>query len=196
MCRPTLLAVLAFAAPTLAQQPATPVEDLFPLAVGNVWTYKVAGQDDRFVVRAVRQEMVGSQTCVRLEGSLKDRVVATEHVAFTKDGLCRFRVDREALDQPVCILKQVSRRAPSWKAAYQLGGRPAAANFTRSSGGEVTVPAGKYRTVTVQADIDGTWTRSKVWYAAGVGPVKQTIEEGKRPQVVLELEKFEKGEGE
>src|SRR5438105_11128762 len=98
------LAAIVIASPVFADDPP-PGEKLFPLTIGNVWTYRVSGQDDRFVVRAVRQEMVGDQTCVLLEASIKDRVVGTEHVAFLKNGLHRFREDKEDISPSLCVLR-------------------------------------------------------------------------------------------
>jgi hypothetical protein len=192
-----LFAVIAAARPALADEPANHIENLLPLAVGNSWTYKVSGQEDRFVVRVARQEMVGEQTCFRLDASLKDRVVASEHLAFTKDGLCRFRVDKEDVVPPVCVLKQTPPKNGRWRsAAYQVGGRTANASFTTKNE-DVTVPAGKFKAVIVDATISEGGgrppTRTIVSYADGVGIVKQEIVEGKRP-LVLELERFEKEE--
>src|SRR5688572_22660780 len=86
-----------------AADPPRVGEDIFPLAIGNTWTYRVPFQEDKFVVRVVRQEMVGDQTCYMLEGRLKDRVTGSEHVAFTKDGLTRFRADDVDIIPPVTI---------------------------------------------------------------------------------------------
>src|SRR6476660_2060370 len=114
MSRSVLLAAVAVTAPALADEPAPRAENLLPLAVGNSWTYKVSSlddprfprvQDDRFIVRVVRHEMVGEQTCFRLDANLKERVVATEHLAFTKEGLCRFRVDNQEVNPPLPILR-------------------------------------------------------------------------------------------
>lgn len=190
---PALFAAVLLAAPALAQDPP-PGEDLFPLAVGTAWTYRVSGQDERFVVRAVREEMVGEKMCVLLEASLRDRVVATEHLAFTKVGLCRFRADKEDIEPHVCILKPGAARGTTWRPKYQLAGRPAAATFRMQGQEEVSVPAGKYKAVVVQASMgEGTawWVQTRSWYAPGVGLVKQTVEEGKR-LTTLELEKVEK----
>jgi hypothetical protein len=193
MRRIVLLAAL-FPSPALADEPAAPGEELFPLALGNSWTYKVGGQDDRFIVRAAKLEMVGGQTCFLLEARLRDKVVATEHLAFTKEGLCRFKVDKEEVQPPVCVLQLPAAKATKWEKTYQLGGRSATANFSASAS-EVTVPAGKYKTVNVVADMNGGPMRlTTISYADGVGPVKQIINEGKRT-LVLELEKFERGDG-
>ena len=193
-----LLAVVT--APAFADEPANKFENLFPLAVGNSWTYRVSGQEDRFVVRVARQEMVGEQTCFRLDASLKDRVVASEHLAFTKEGLCRFRVDKEDVVPPVCVLKQQTPKNGRWRSQpFQVGGRTATGVFTVNNT-EVTVPLRKerFKAVTVDATVtEGARpvTRTIVSYADGVGIIKQEIISGKTP-FVLELEKFEKEEKE
>jgi hypothetical protein len=193
-----LLLAAAVPAPLFAADPP-PSEDLFPLAVGNAWTYRVQPfvvpgqppnyQEDRFVVRVVRQEMVGDQTCFLLEGRLRDRVAATEHVAFTKDGVTRFRADNYDITPPVTVLKPGG--GDPWAIEYRLGDRPASGRF-RQEAGNARVPAGTFRRATVvHGEVNGTQTT--VWYAAGVGMVRQEISEGKRT-TRLELEKFEKGE--
>src|SRR5687768_1237126 len=123
---PALLLAASLPAPLLAADPPRAGEDLFPLAVGNTWTYRVhpfAGQppqEDRFVVRVVRTEMIGDQACFVLEGRLKDRVAATEVLAFTKDGLTRFRADSADVSPPVPVLRLPPASKMSWKPDYQL----------------------------------------------------------------------------
>jgi len=199
--RPLVLLTVAVAAsPAFADEP-TKFENLLPLAIGNSWTYKVSGQDDRFVVRVARQEMVGEQTCFRLDASLKDRVVASEHLAFTKEGLCRFRVDKEDVFPPVCVLKQNPPKNGRWRSQpFQVAGRTATGVFTVSNT-EVTVPfrKEKIKAVTVDATVNEGGgrpaLRTVVSYADGVGIVKQEVMSAKTP-LVLELEKFEKEEEE
>src|SRR5689334_8592331 len=146
------LTVLAVAATVLADDPL-PGEKLFPLTVGNIWTYKVSGQDDRFVVRAVRQEMVGEQTCVLLEASLKDRVVATEHLAFTKTGLYRYRVDKEDVDPPVCVVRiplptNANHRWTTGKKDFHVGARSGVAAFSWKLE-EIAIGSKKYKTTAI-----------------------------------------------
>jgi hypothetical protein len=191
---PALL-LAALPAPLLGAGPPRPGEELFPLAVGNTWTYRVPFQEDKFVVRVAGQEMVGDQMCFVLEGRLKDRVVATEHVAFTKDGLTRFRADNVDVLPPVTVLRPSA--SPRVETEYQLGERRATAAFRQEPGGQVLVPAGRYRTtVVVTGEMTGegvSRVRTTLWYAAGVGLVRQQIGDGKGPPV-LELERFDKKE--
>jgi len=195
-----LLLAAAVPAPLFAADPP-PGEDLFPLAVNNRWTYHVqpfAGQpfqEDRFVIRVVRKEMIGDQTCFFLEGRLKDRIAATEHVAFTKDGLTRFRADNYDIVPPVTVLKPAAASKAPWAIDYQLGDRKATGTFSQEPA-TITVQGKRTRTTMVSAEMGGTnggRVETRVWYAPGIGMVRQQINEGKRT-TVLELEKFEKGE--
>jgi hypothetical protein len=124
--------------------------------------------------------------------------VATEHVAFTRAGLCRFRAEQEDIHPPVCILKLPSGKGTRLDAKYTLGTRSAVGTFWASAvPGEMTVAGQKYKAVKVDA-----WTgemrgppRSTVWYGFGVGPVRQTIQESKSRLLELDLERFEKSTG-
>ena len=206
---PLLLLAATLPAPLVAADPPTVGEDLFPLAVGNSWTYKVqpfAGpgqpfQDDRFVIRVVRKEMVGEQTCFVLEARLRDRVAATEHVAFTRDGLTRFREDGVDIVPPVTVLRFSAPPKTRVPVEYQLGDRKATATFTQDPA-TITYQGRRARTTSVHGEMggeNGGRTRpgasTTVWYAAGVGVVRQTIDEGgKRAAMLLELERFDKGQ--
>src|SRR5262245_36209073 len=190
-----------FAAASLIPAADNPAgENLLPLVVGNTWTYRVFNQDDRFVVKVARREMVGEHTAFVLEGRLKDRLVATEHVAQTKDGFCRVRVEKEDVTPPVCFLKLPSPagRGASWTQDYKLAGREARARCSIAFT-EGTVPGGKLKAGSVVGGmlVDRDFRpRTHVWYAPDVGIVKQEVYDGKgpAPPLVLELEKFVKAE--
>ena len=185
---PIALAVVSAAA---ADDARRSIESLFPLAIGNTWTYKVSGQKDRFRVRAIRHEMVADQECTVLEATFKGRVIATEHVAFMSTGLVRFREDKVNVEPPLCVLRAYPPKM-GWTRRFILGNRGGVANFQISIG-ETTVPAGKFKTTIVRSTVteNGRKAQTSAWYAEGVGMVRQTIDEGKRQQIVLELEKFE-----
>jgi hypothetical protein len=194
-CLPALLALVA-TGPLLAQERSA-LEKLCPLQIGNTWTYRVSNQEERFVIKAIREEMVGDQNCVVLEATVKDKVVATEHVAITKEGLVRFRADKEDVDPPLCVLKWPLPRKGGWIGEYHLGPRLAAAGFWTTPAADVTVPAGKFKATAVHGTVrEGTTIlgSTSAWYAEGVGMVKQTVSQGPGRPLTLELEKFEKGE--
>lgn len=168
-------------------------EELYPLEIGNTWTFRVSGQEERFTIKVAALEKVGDFECFRLEATLKDKPVGTEHLLVAKNGIFRARTDKDDVSPPVCILQFPSKKGDSWKGEYKLGGKAATALFVADTE-TVTVPAGKFTTISVQADLSemGGRVRTTLWFAPKVGVVKQTLEEGKRV-ITLELEKFEKG---
>jgi hypothetical protein len=206
--RLSVLAALVLAGPTLAADP-TPAE-LFPLAVGRSWTYRVfpggpVMQDERFVIKVVGEETIRGTPCFKLEASLGDRgVVATEYVGVLADGVYRFKIEKEELSSPVPFLKSTPlkpRGATDWgSVSYQIGSRSATAKFSAQAEA-VTVKAGTFKAVKVQAESkevgDNNSRRTTVWYAPGVGIVKQMIDgrPGAFPGMTLELETHEKGTG-
>jgi hypothetical protein len=200
---PIVLLAAAVPASVFAADPPPPADDLFPLAIHHRWTYRVQPfaapgqpfQDDRFVIEVVRKEMIGDQSCFLLEGRLRDRVTATEHVAFTRDGLTRFRADNYDITPPVTVLRPTTPPKAPWTIEYQLGDRKATGTFSQEPA-SITVQGKRTRTTMVHAEMggeNGGRVETRIWYAAGVGMVRQQITEGKRT-TVLELEKFEKGE--
>ncbi|WP_157369176.1 TapB family protein [Zavarzinella formosa] len=191
--RAICVCLLMFAGFAQAEE-KTPEDDLYPLEIGNTWTYKVSGQEDRFIIRVAAMEKVGDYDCYRLEAMLRDKPVGTEHLLVAKNGIFRARTDKDDVTPPVCILQFPTKKGTTWKGEYKLGGKAANASFVGDTE-TVTVPAGKFATVSVQADLAemGGKVRTTLWFAPNVGVVKQTLEEGKRT-LTLELEKFQKAE--
>jgi hypothetical protein len=168
--------------------------DFLPLRMGNTWTYRVQNQDERFVVKVVTGERIGDQYAYRLEGFLRDRSVASEVLGHTSEGLIRFRVEREDILPPLPLLPHPidRQKGAQWEASFKLGARSGVAKFT-STHETITVPAGKYDAIAVQAELSegsGSPIKSTLWFAPQVGIIKQEIVDGKRT-TVLELEKFE-----
>ena len=209
--RLSLLAAVVAVVPAAGADP-TPAE-LFPLSVGRSWTYRVfpggpTVQDERFVVKVVGEETIRGTPCFKLEASLGDRgVVATEYVAVTSDGVTRFKIEKEELSPPVAFLKPIPlkpRGLTDWGGVtYQMGSRSATASFKAQPetvslrGGAVTYKAIKVLGESKEVGGDGVARKTQVWYAPGVGIVRQMIEgrPGSFPGLTLELESFEKGDG-
>ena len=166
-------------------------DELFPVAAGNRWIYRLRGQDDRFVITALRKEKVGDTLCMRLEGKLNNRIVATEHVSITKEGVYRHRNDTAEIVPPLLICKFPPLKAESWKIDYKVDGKSASVAYLCDLE-EVVVPAGKFNAVVIRAEVLSASMKIKntCWYAANTGMVKQLIEDGDN-KIVLELDKFE-----
>lgn len=172
---------------------AAPAESAwYPAKVGSKWTYKVESGKllSKAVAEVVKRESVSGMDCAVVETS-SDGAVSREHVAVAGEGLARVKFDGEPADPAVVFLKLPPRKGLTWTAKTDVGGRVVTASF-KTDEAEVTVPAGKYKTVSVAAEyvLDGIKTESTTWFAEGVGIVQQSFKTADRT-VVLTLEKFD-----
>ncbi|MCX7666771.1 MAG: hypothetical protein N2112_14645 [Gemmataceae bacterium] len=176
---------------TLSAQESVNATEIYPLAIGHKWTYRIVGQEDRFVVTVKSKEKVGNQMCFRVEASIKDKVLAVEQVAIKGNGVYRYKMDEDELVPPILLIKNPSKQNETWKQDYKLGKKAASVTLHSSFEG-VTVPAGKYLALVINCDVTEGDTKAKttLWFAPKVGLVKQTYEVGKNI-LTLELEKFE-----
>jgi hypothetical protein len=179
---------------TTAQDPPSS-EEIFPLAIGNRWTYRINGKE-KFVVTALRNEKIGDALCTRLEARGKADGFSSESVAVRNDGLYRYRDEGFDLDPPLKFCKLPLKKGDTWKATYKIGGKTGAIRYEVDTD-TVTVPAGSYTAWVIRGE--GGEDKNKVkftsWYVAKVGLVKQSIEDSKMAWMLeIELEKFEPAE--
>lgn len=165
--------------------------EYYPLKVGSKWTY-VAGGEKKITVTVAKHEKLGEVMCARLETAVDGKVVGAEHIALGKDGLFRHSVFGLTADPPVLFLKLPPKKGETWKVETKVGGLAVTGTYT-SDEAEITVPAGKYKTVVARTD-DFTAGDQKLeittYFAKGIGMVKSVNKIGGN-DVVLELEKFE-----
>jgi hypothetical protein len=127
-------------------------------------------------------------------------------VGLTADGVSRFKIEKEEVTPPVPFLKPLKPSGKTnWSSrSYKIGSRSASATFVAEPAkAEVTVKAGTFKTVVVEGVSRETGSdprKTTIWYAPGVGIVKQTIEgrqagEGRPgvPGLALELEEWGTG---
>jgi hypothetical protein len=187
--RSAFLSLFVIAVPAFA---ADEDKDYYPLKIGTKWTYKIAGQEDKFVVTAVKEEKVGEQNCVKIEAKLKDQLVASEHVAIRNDGVYRFKFGDQVIEPEICFLKASSKKGDSWKHDFKIGETKATGKYEVDVE-DVEVPAGKFKDAIViraEATEKDEVTKTTIWYAKKTGMVKQVIEIG-AVKIALELEKME-----
>jgi len=164
----------------------------FPMKIGTQWTYRVAGQEDRMIVTAVKEEKVGAQACVRFERKLSQIVISVEQVAILEDGCYRLKSQGSAIEPAICFLKASAKKGDTWKQEIKIGDAMAATHYELDVE-DVVVPAGMYSGALVVRAVTsdkGATTKATAWYAKGIGMVKQTIEIA-GAQTTLELEKVE-----
>lgn len=164
----------------------------YPLKVGTRWTYKIG--DKKVHILVAKHEKVGDTMAALIQAgedlSLDDKT--TEHVAATAEGIFRFAAQGEVAEPPVMVLKLPVKKDSTWKIDSTISGISIKGDF-KSSEEEVTVPAGKFKTITATSD-NVTMGDEKMtityWFAKDVGMVKQIVTRGNN-KVLLELEKFE-----
>lgn len=191
----TLLILAGLIATRAADDPVM-VTPYYPLKVGTRWQYKVGANS--LAVKVVKHEKIGDVTCALLETSRDDQVLAAEHIGVKADGVYRYTIGPLKPDPPFRILKLPAKVGDTWKVDTKIGVQELKGSFTVGEA-EVTVPAGKYKTLTVASSglesPDGAGNTVKFvfkfWFAEKVGMVKQTVQIGDRPEVVIELEKVD-----
>jgi hypothetical protein len=182
-----LAALLGVAPSALAQETV-----YFPLKIGSRWEYKSA--QAQIVIEIKTTEKVGGVECTKLEASVGDKVVATESVAATKDGVYRYLAQGQQPKPPVRFIKLPPKDGDKFNIDSDMGGKKIKGTFTTSTG-EVTVPAGKFNCIIVKTEdmeAAGQKIKSTCWYAENVGMVKQVVEI-MGETITLELEKYKIG---
>jgi hypothetical protein len=161
----------------------------YSLKVGTKWTYSL-GQDRELVMVAARQEKVGDQLCVVVEAQVDGKTGATEHMAFRKDGLYRFKFQSQVIDPPLCIYKPSAKKGDKWEATYKVKDTKVKTKFEVDIE-DVTIGKKTYKAttkVTAHADDGKNLIVSACWYAKDVGMVRQTIQMNGVKSADLKLE--------
>ncbi len=176
-----------------AKSAAGPDTPYYPTKVGTTWTYKVG--DKKVSTRVSRLEEKGAYDCAVVETLVDGNVVATEHVAATKEGLYRVAFNGQEPKEPILFLKLPAKKGESWDVKTDAAGETIDGKFTEGEE-EIRVPISqdKIKTVTSTGDfkINGQDAHFAYWINEKYGVVKQQLTIGAQ-EVVLELEKFEEG---
>ncbi|MCS7159209.1 MAG: hypothetical protein RMJ19_01950, partial [Gemmatales bacterium] len=182
------------ASETVWSQPGTGGKgDYYPLLIGTRWDFRivVGGQVKGSISEVVADvETINNVPLIRIEAQVKGAVVATEHVRVSPQGLYRHRAQGSEAKPPILFLRYPAKAGDSWEFASQIGTEKISGKVkTRFE--EVEVPAGKFKALATVIDFEvaGKPLETTIWFAEGVGKVKQTIGSGDS-QVILELERF------
>lgn len=182
----------------------------FPLNVGATWHYKAG--EAKITFRVAKHEKVGDTLCARIEVMRDGKMVGSQHLAVTAEGVyCHDRTflapteDAASKDKehfvtrtpkpPTLLLKLPPKKDSSWKVdSKEEDGRAYRGEF-RIDEQEVKVPAGTFKTIRVSSrdlEANGLNPLITTYYASGIGMVKQVIQVG-NAMATIELEKFESG---
>jgi hypothetical protein len=171
---------------------ATP--NYYPIEAGNAWHYRldVNGNEVEVVSRIAKIETIDGIAMGRLEASINGKIVATEHIQQGGRGVFRHRNNGQELEPALALLRYPIKAGDKWSGELKVGADTG--TYTcETAEEEVTVTAGKFRTirVTIKLTEKGKTVNTVYWFANNVGMVKQTVE-ADAINIRGQLERFEK----
>jgi len=192
-----LLLGLALTNVIVLAQPGTGGKgDYYPLLPGTRWDFRVkVGEEVKGsiteVVAAI--ETINNVSLARVETQVDGKVLNSEHLRVAKDGVYRHRFGGLEIKVPVPVLRYPVKANDSWEYTTTVGPQQIKGKVTTRFE-EVQVPAGKFKALLteIHGEAEGQKVRANIWFAEGVGKVKQTLDFG-AVQISLELEKFTLG---
>jgi hypothetical protein len=194
-----LMLVLVIGAAGAAEQAAPEKEkapDYYPLKPGTKWFYEMDadGQKIKLNNQIAKLETIDGKSLAVVETVINGNVAGTEHMSATDKGIFRHRANGVECTPPVCLLKYPFKKDETWETDTTIGNETVKVKAKAVDSEEITVPAGKYKTVRAEVETTfmGMQFTATYWFAPDVGVVKQTmVIMGKK--IALELEKFEAG---
>src|SRR5262245_46933281 len=107
--------------PATAQDKKAP--NYYPLQVGNQWQYhfKSGSKTGTAVFRIAKIETIDDVPLARLEALVQDKVVGTEHLRQTEQGVFRYRNSRQEIRPPLCLLKYPAKAGSKWDGEMSVG---------------------------------------------------------------------------
>jgi hypothetical protein len=170
--------------------------DYSPLKPGTKWVYELNndGQKVKLTIQVAKLETIGGKSLALVETSVNGMVTSTEHMLATENGVFRHRNNGVELTPPVCVLKYPFKKGETWETDATIGNESVKVKGKAGDSEEITVAAGKFKTV--QAVVDTAFAGNQLsvtsWFAPDVGIVKQSVVTNGKT-ISAELEKFEAG---
>lgn len=164
----------AVGGPDVAPPPRPVV--FFPLTTGSRWVYQTPiGERVEVVTDVVVESNVTHVTVERVGGG--GRRFDSQVVAVSQSGLTAIESLGTQLTPHQRLLSVPAKSGDSWETMAGLPQLPDELKETRTAYLEdtVVVPAGRYRTIRVEAErkLDGLSSKNVYWYAPSVGLVKK-----------------------
>lgn len=170
-----LLLLASICAPAFADNP------YFPTKQGSKWVYTTSAGSE-LTVRVSGGKEIDKVPCVLLETVRNGKTEANEHIAATKDGIFRYAVNGVELSTPITLLKIPFKAGEKYAdQERKLGDVTINGSFISLEEKEITVPAGKYKTLVTTGTFKIKDKEAKItfYFAEGVGIVKQELVAGK-----------------
>jgi hypothetical protein len=186
-------------APAGAGEPAVVVgrSGYYPLEVGSEWRYELNGKT--VVARVTKQEKMGGHAAGKVDSFIDGKLVSSEHIAVTDEGVYRVAFDGAVPTKPVMILKLPPKDGEVWAVDTGISGSKIKGS-ARCDLEKVKVPAGEFDAYRVKGSYTVTLPDGKeqnpeftFWFADGTGVVRLGTKAGDN-DIILDLESFKKGE--
>ena len=162
-----------------------PNHDLLPLQVGNYWWYSVwdeeYGEDAPGHIEITGSSKVSTVTVYDVEKDISEPIPPVIAMGRAAAGYCEYKEDGVTITPPRLFLKLPAVQGDSWQtvAADAIG--PYTVTHTIVSIKEVVeTPAGTFTDCVKVENTNSAWPdeREDMWFAPGVGLVKQENYEG------------------
>ena len=129
----------------------------------------------------------------KIETEVNGKVQGSEHIAITKDGICRYTLNGKEADKPILILKLPAKAGDEWKIDSKIG-TDAITGTLKTGEEKITVPAGKYDAMSAGGKIESGNQSVLVtnYFVKDVGVAKIKMEIGGNT-IEIDLTKFEPG---
>jgi hypothetical protein len=140
-----------------------------------------------------KHEKVGDVLCAKIETSVNDAAIASEHIRVTKDGIYRHTINGVNIEPPVLLMKLPPKKDDTWEVKSKLGKQMMTGKMVTQEE-KVEVPAGKYEAFVGAATLESMGQKVEVanYFVKDVGIAKIRMAAGGQT-VELELKKFEAG---
>jgi len=207
-----LLVVCAGPSQTQEKKPLVLETNLYPLKVGNQWSYKVTSgnapdapvqkvqvtvdQQEVYDFKYVRdkKEIIEPIVRYRLKVVSGSKEPLFEYVAVLGDGVYRFTSAGKDITPPLRFLKLGIKNGEKWTVNSVSENVQLVGTFVGEDD-TVKVPAGQFQTMRVSSKDFQLGTEKMAlehWFAPNVGIVQQRVHVGNN-EVLLELEDFKQG---
>jgi hypothetical protein len=190
---------LLFALLLIGSSPSTfaadpPKPNYYPLAKGTKWEYRISAdsKEQAITCEIMDVEIKDGRNHARMEAKCPNAVTLGEELSTDASGVYRNSVLGARLPRPLAIIRYPVKARDEWKDNIKLGefdGTIAIA--IKDIAAVIEVPAGRYTTLAIESivEINGEKHVACIWYADGIGIVKQESLSGSR-MVTMELKKF------
>jgi hypothetical protein len=186
------LLAIGFATTSFAADPA--MQNYYPLVKGTKWEYRFS-QDERevaFTCEITEVIFKEGRTHARMLSRLPNSLLMEEELSTDDNGVYRTALLGTKLAEPFTIIKYPVKARDGWKDKIKVGEMEGSGAITiRDTAAMIEVPAGKFKTLEVESrtELKGEKVVARIWYAEGVGIVKQETSSGSN-LLTMELKKY------